>query len=362
MYLLRGQLQYFATNGYRVVLISGPGLQVREAAEEQGVQLEEVKIKRDISPINDLLALLRIIHIILIHRPHIVNTGTPKAGLLVGIAAWLCRVPQRYFTLRGIRSDRMTGFAAQLVRWAEITSCRVATQIIAVSPSLLQHARNIGIVPHDRGLVIHNGSSNGVDSNRFSRTSENVAGGANLRSKLGIPARALVIGFVGRLSKDKGISELLDAFGMMRTEYPEARLLLVGPMEDAQYEAIVSDELIYWLDQTDSVEHVYAAIDILVLPSYGEGFGNVLLEAAAMQLPVIASDITGCRDAVEDQVTGLLVPVRNAKRLAEAMVRLANEPEYRQRLGFNGRENAVKNFASEDIWRGLHRLYISDSE
>jgi glycosyltransferase involved in cell wall biosynthesis len=202
-----------------------------------------------------------------------------------------------------------------------------------------------------------------VNVARFSRTPESAAAASGVRAELGIPEGAPVLGFVGRLVRDKGIVELTAAWRVLREEFPALHLVLVGgyeegdPVPEVVKQALDSDERVRVLGWVSDSVPYYAAFDLLVLPTYREGFPNVLLEAAGMELPIVATLVPGCVDAVEDGTTGLLVPARDAERLAAALRRYLADARLREQHGAAGRERVVRLFQSERIWEGLVREY-----
>jgi glycosyltransferase involved in cell wall biosynthesis len=364
--LLRGQLSFFRKQGFRVILVSSPGNEAQIAASCEGVEHIAIPMKREISPFHDLLSLWYFLRLVRRVQPDIVNAGTPKASLIALSAAWLCGVKHRYFTLRGLRSDSLKGFTRLLVRWTEKLTSSLATRIICISPSLLEHAESHKIVPLGKGLVLRKGSSNGVQLDRFTLTPENFQVSQQLRENLGIPRDAFVVGFVGRIVKDKGLCDLLEAFQELEASHPNTYLVVVGrrengdPLPGSCRQALEKNAKVVEIGYRLDLENIYPMMDVVVLPSYREGFGNVLLEASAMGLPVIASDIPGCRDAVVHGETGFLVPPKQPEKLAATLGALISDEALRKRLGRQGRQRAVKDFAPEQIWRALLALYQDD--
>jgi glycosyltransferase involved in cell wall biosynthesis len=274
-------------------------------------------------------------------------------------------MPIRLYTLRGLRAEGLQGPAGQLMLSVERLACRCAQRIYCVSESLRQRSAEFGLAPPEKLVVLGSGSSNGVDASRFKRTAELPGRARSLRARIGLPDAVPVIGFVGRLVRDKGIMELTDAFRRLSVLFPELRLLVVGPFEGCDTvpagarSRIEGDPHVVWTGFLDEVAPAYALMDVLVLPTYREGFPNAPLEAAAMDLPVVATRVTGCVDAVVDGVTGTLVPPRDAKALADAIRTYLLDPELRRRHGKAGRERVVREFQPERIWRALLAEYVS---
>lgn len=362
----QGQVAYMKQRGFSISVITSPGDLLDQFARREEVGAYPVLMHRRITPLHDLLALARICRILRRIRPHVVHAHTPKGGLLGTVAAWLCRVPVRIYHVRGLPHLASSGVKRRLLRWSEKAACRLAHQVLCVSHSIRQIAVEEGLCPAGKIKVLASGSGQGVDAdgrfnpNRFSEQQKQ-----ELRSRLGIPQEALVIGFVGRIVRDKGMVELAEAWRHLREDYPQTHLLLVGdyeeqdPVPDAVRNLLNSDPRVHitgWL--TDTAPY-YAMMHLLVLPSYREGFPNTPLEAAAMELPVVATDIPGTRDAVENGKTGILVPPYDAEALAQAIHRYLDSPALRQQHGRAGRERVLQLFQQEILWQALYEEYVS---
>ena len=361
--LLRGQLDYLRAAGFHTAVVCGPGPQLEEMRATESIPVFTVGMEREISPWKDLVALVRASQLVRRLRPMISNSGTPKAGLLVGLAAWFNRVPCRIYTLRGLRVETATGPKRWLLLLTERIACACAHRVICVSLSLRQRAVELGVVPPEKTIVLASGSSNGVDPSRFSSTPERLADAAEVRRRLGIDPYRPVIGYVGRLTSDKGIPELIAAFRLVRQSFPNVALLLVGSYEPGDAvppetrAAIESDCGVTRIDFTSDIATYYFVMDMLVLPTHREGFPNVVLEAQAASRPVVATRATGASDSVCDGVTGLLVPVGDTVALADGMMKLLSNRELAQRMGRAGRERVIREFRHETIWEALAGLY-----
>jgi len=359
---LEGRPEYFAGKGYEVTVVSSPGEELRKA-EREGVRTVAVEMAREISPLRDLVSLWGLVRVLRRLRPAITNVATPKAGLLGGVAAWLCGVPCRYYTLLGLRCETTTGLKREVLIAAERIACACAHRVICVSESMRQKAIELGLVEASRTVVLASGSYNGTEPERFAPTTEALRRGGQMREKLGIPANAPVVGFVGRLTKDKGINELVKAYSELRKEMAELRLLLVGEMEEgdpltARTRWLLENEPgIVRTGFVDDPADYYHLLDVFAFPTYREGFGNVAVEANAAGKPVVAAGATGVVDAVVDGVTGLLVPVGDARALAGALKKVIENPGMAAALGSAGRERAVREFWRERLWEALEQQY-----
>jgi glycosyltransferase involved in cell wall biosynthesis len=360
---LEGQPEYFEKKGYEVLVVSSPGEELRKA-QRDGVQTIAVFMAREISPWKDLISLWRLMGAISGLRPSITNVATPKAGLLGGIAAWLCRVPCRYYTLLGLRCETTTGLKRKLLFLTERIACLCAHRVICVSESLRQKAIDLGIVDASRTVVPAAGSYTGVDSKRFAATSEALGRADRIRQDLGIPREAPVVGFVGRLTKDKGTSELVEAYLDLRRDIPDLRLLLVGEMEAGDP---LPPHIRSLIENAPGIVHTgflqdpadyYHVLDVLAFPTHREGFGTVALEAHAASKPVIAARATGVQDAVIHGVTGILVPVGDAQALANALALVIRDRSLAAALGSAGRERVMREFRQEIVWDAIAQEYL----
>lgn len=361
---LKGQTGYMKARGFEVHALSSPGEFLTEFAESEQVSVHAVKMHRRITPLQDIYAIFQIwLHLIQI-RPQIVHAHTPKGGLVGTISAWLARVPIRIYHIRGLPFMTATGYKRLLLRWSEKVSCLLANQVLCVSHSIREVAV-AEICPANKVKVLLGGSGNGVDaSGKFNPTQVGEHTRQETRQKYGIPADALVVGFVGRIVRDKGIAELVAAWKTLREELPNLYLLMVGSFEPQDAVSpdienlLTSDDRIHLTGIVYNTAPVYAAMDILTLPTYREGLPNVPLEAAAMELPVVATLIPGCIDAVQDGVTGTLVPPRNAEALADAIRLYLNDPELRRQHGQVGRDRVLHEFRQEAIWEAVYQEYL----
>jgi glycosyltransferase involved in cell wall biosynthesis len=336
--ILSARLRTLREAGFRVLLVSGPGELLDSTAAREGVEPIAIPMHREISPFADLVSLLRLWLLIARRNPDLVEFSTPKAGLLGTLAAMLCGVPQRVYMLRGLKCETATGLKRRILFAAERLAAACAHVVLCNSESLRAQALAMGLAPRHKLRLLGEGSSNGVDIKRFT------PGPTHVREKLGIPRDAKVVGFVGRLTIDKGLPELVEAFDTILLAEPRAHLLLVGWFDAA--EDALSVELRARIlrhpriDCTGFVSNTapyYRAMDVLVLPTWREGFPNAVLEAAASGIPVVTTHSTGARDSVVSEVTGLIIPPGYPQAISEAVLKIIGDPARQRRMGLAAR-------------------------
>ena len=378
--LLRGQFTFFQQQGFDVLTVSADGPEVKDLIAD-GVPHQVVPMTRMITPMQDLICLWQLIHVIRKFKPGIVHTHTPKAGLLGMMAAWMCRVPVRMHTVAGLPLMEAKGVKRMVLKLTESITYACASKVYPNSLGLLRFMVAEFQIPDSRfqigersnthkfGIrnlkfeIIGRGSSNGVDSNHFLRTPPLLDAGRAIRDRYQIPDEAIVFCFVGRVVKDKGIIELVEAFRKL-ADVVDARLLLVGPYE--QELDPLPEGVMYYI-QNDSrviaagfqhdVRPWLLTSDVFVFPSYREGFPNVVMQAACLEVPCIVSDINGCNEIIEDQVSGLIVPPKNAAALYDAMSQMAQHKEMREHCAMKSRNFVKENFDQQFVWGELLREY-----
>jgi len=361
LHFLTGQAAVLRNAGASVHAISSPDPESAVFRDREGVPLHPIPMTRQITPVRDLLALWRVWRVLRRVRPEIVHAHTPKGGLLGMIAAWLARTPVRIHHLRGISWVNASGPRRWLGRLADRVSCLLAHRVIAVSHSTREIAIENGLCPPDKIEVLLNGSGQGVDTRRF--TPADAPARLAARAAYGIPPDALVIGFLGRMVCDKGLAELAGAWRRLSAKEPRLQLLLGGKQDPDDAPAIAllaglrSDPRVHYAGHEWDVPRLYAATDVVALPTYREGFSNVALEAAAMGLPIVASRVPGCTDAVLDGVTGTLVAPRDADALAVGLESYLTDAGLRERHGMAGRSRVLAEFRREAIIEAIAAGY-----
>ena len=361
---IAGQVGYMRARGLDVYAISSPGADLGRFAEQERVRVYPVNMSRRVTPVQDAGAILHIYQHLKLIRPDIVHAHTPKAGLLGTIAARMAGVPVRIYHIHGLPFMTATGHRRRLLRLSETTSSRFAHQVLCVSDSVREVAVGEGFCPAEKVKVLGRGSINGVDAvQEFNPALVGPNVRAGTRMKYGIPSNAIVVGFVGRIVRDKGLIELIEAWRALREEIGSLHLLVVGtpepqdPVPEDVNETLRADPRIHLAGFDWNIPPLYSAMDIVVLPSYREGLPVVPLEAAAMRLPVVATRIPGCVDAVRDGVTGTLVPPRDTLALTDAIRRYIRDPHLARAHGRAGRERMLRDFRPRDVWEATYREY-----
>jgi len=359
--VLTGRLRALREAGFRVVLIASPGALLDSTAVREQIEALPIPMRRGIAPLADLVSLFRLLKELFRLRPDITEFSTPKAGLLGNLAALLCGVPRRVYLLRGLRMETTFGLMRWVLRAMEQLAAACSHVVLCNSQSLREQAIALGIANPAKLQVLGPGSSNGVDVDRFTPSAIGVRG---------VHLRAPMIGYVGRLTRDKGVPELIQAFDALLETEPAARLLLVGWFDES--EDAIGPELRSSIERHPQIIRAgfvadpspcYRVLDVLVLPTHREGFPNVVLEAAASGVPVITTLATGSREAVLHGITGLLVPPGDSKSLLEAMLQLLANPERRRQMGSAARKWVVERFPQarihalsvalyKDLWQG----------
>lgn len=325
----------------------------------QQIRLIDLRIERKVSPWRDILALAALLRIFRRERFLVVHTITPKAGLLAQLAACLVRVPHRIHTFTGQVWVTQRGLVRGILKKIDGLYAACATHILVDSPSQRDFLVAEGVLPKGRGKVLGQGSISGVDIQRFA---PNHQVRQELRTRLGIPDDAVMFLYLGRLKRDKGLLDLARGFARHAQDHPTSRLLIVGPDEEQlsadilECCAAVSDR-VFLFGYTAAPEHYMAAADVLCLPSYREGFGSVILEAAACNIPSIASRIFGITDAVVDGQTGCLHAAGDAQEISQLLGRFAQDKSLRENMGATARRRTLLEFSGERLTGELSAYY-----
>lgn len=365
--ILKGQLG-FLNKSFEVVGIASGQEILSRTSQREGIRTINVEMKREISLLRDVKSLISLIKIFRRERPFIVHASTPKASLLSMVAAWIARTPNRIYTVTGVRFETTKGMFRTLLKTMERLTCLFATKVIpegdGVKATLLRE--HITGKPLEKIL---NGSSCGVDTDFFRKTPEIVAEAQSIKSEFGVEKNAFVFGFVGRIVRDKGVNELVRAFARVRAAFEKilpVRLFILGNFEewldpvdaDVRAEILSGKTGIIAPGYKQDLRPYYAAMDTFVLPSYREGFGTVILEAGAMDLPCIISDRCGPAEIMLANGIGIIVPAGDENSLFAAMKNLVAEREkVIPRMVSRAREVITSRYERRALWEALLKTY-----
>ena len=330
---------------YEIIALSSPLPELDHIREREGIRTIAVPMRRKIAPWHDLVSLWRLIRVFRKEKPDMVHSITPKAGLLSMLAAWLARVPVRVHTFTGLIFPYEKGWKRSLLMFTDRLTAACATHVIPEGLGVKNDLLRFRITRKPLH-VLGNGNVRGIDLNHYARTEETEHQAQTLREVLGIPEDDFVFVFVGRLDRDKGIDELVEAFRMLENERDNVHLLLVGE-EEPDGKAILDETRDYLRHSghihlsdgwQEDVRPWYAASDALVLPSRREGFPNVVIEAGAMELASIVTNINGCREIITNQKNGIIVPAKDAEALYYAMKSFVDHPDRVRKIASIARE------------------------
>jgi glycosyltransferase involved in cell wall biosynthesis len=362
--LLKGQLRFMKSNGFNVLGVSSKGRELGEVCVEEEVSVKSVEMTRKISPIQDLKSLWKFYQLCKNERPLIVHSHTPKAGIVAMLASKFAGVPIRLHTVAGMPLMEARGVKRNILDWVEKLTYGAATGVYPNSKGLYDFIIQHQYTSKEKLKVIGNGSSNGIDTSFFSREKVEETDLIKLRTSLSIKDDDFVFVFVGRLVGDKGINELVSAF--LQLNKPNAKLLLVGSLEldldplanEIQIEIHNNPNIITVGFQND-VRPYFAISNALVFPSYREGFPNVVMQAGAMELPSIVSNINGCNEIIIEGINGVITAVKDTEAILHAMGRFVDNVSFYNQLKSNARIMITDRYEQKVVWEALLEEYKS---
>lgn len=365
--LLKGQLNFMSTH-FNILGISsnGNGL-LKEMGNLEGIKTIPVEMTRKITPFKDIVAVIKLYKIFKKEKPDVVHTHTPKAGTVGMIAAKIARVPNRLHTIAGLPLVEANGHKRILLNLVEKITYSCATKIYPNSYGLKNIILKHNFTKEEKIKVLGNGSSNGIDTNYFNPALFSNSDEDILKEKLKIKSSDFIFIFIGRLVTDKGINELIRAFKKLNDTNSNIKLLLVGPYEHDMdpllpetIHAINNNENIISAGWQNDVRPFLSISNVLVFPSYREGFPNVVMQAASMNLPCIVTNINGCNEIIKDNINGTIIPVKKYKRLLEAMsTYLKKDKKELNAMGNKSREFIINNFDQNYVWNSILNEYNS---
>ena len=363
---VRGQMKYMRDHGFDVTMISSPGPELPEVIAAEQCPHIAVNITRKITPFADLQTIFRLYRIFKKEKPHVIHSENLKANLVGMIAGWLAGVPVRIQTMAGLVSPNVPGIKGKLIRWAEMISFHFATDVWPNSHSSMRYMLQTKMLPAKKTTVIGAGSSNGVDLVKYNRAAIKADRLEAIKKMFRYEPGERVLLFAGRMVKDKGIQELVAVFTRLQQQLPSLKLVLLGPWEneldplnEETNTAISTNKAIIHIPWTDEVEYYFALAELFVFPSHREGFPNVLMQAGAMQVPVVCSAIVGNIDMVEDKVSGLLHEVKQEQSLYEAVLFALNNKESMQEMAQVLYQEMVKSYDRNILYAQYRDAYLA---
>lgn len=349
-------LKTLRDQGADLCVVSSDDERLQKFSAETNCPVFPVTITRKMTPIGDVRACLKIFRFFRKSRFDLLHVHTPKGGVIGLVAAFLARLPVRVYTIHGLPMETASGMSRRVLWLMEKLSCSLATRVLAVSESLREKVIQEKLCPPHKISVLGSGTACGIEIERFCLNDDVIRAGRDVRRRLEIPDTGIVVGFVGRMTPDKGVETLIDAFLRLEQQRPDVWLLLAGPLDKVR--GTFAPALLETIAEHPRIkavlEHVdpalyFAAMDIVTLPSRREGFGLTLLEAGAMQRPVVATRVTGCVDAVVDGRTGFLVPPDSPEAFAEAITTLLESNELRDAFGMTAKKRVLEKFSRKDL-------------
>jgi len=361
--LLEGQLT-FMNKHYEVIAISADKERLERFGRDNGVRTFWVEMTRAITPVKDLKAVWKLYRYFKKEKPLIVHTHTPKAGIVGMLSAKLAGVPYRLHTVAGLPLLEATGTKRKILDLVEKLTYSLATKIYPNSKGLEEIILKEKFTAENKLKIIGKGSSNGIDTKYFDPDKFTIEDKREIKIQIGIPLEDFVFLFIGRLVSDKGINELVAAFDALYNKKPEISLLLIGPLEEdldplkpETLELIEDHPKIYTTGYVTDVRPFLAVGEVLTFPSYREGFPNVVMQAGAMNLPALVTNINGCNEIIEDGKNGIIVPVKDMNSLYQAMRSMLTESVFRDELSRRARSEICKHYEREEFWELLLREY-----
>jgi len=361
-FILFNTLKFLKNQGYDVYVVCSSGKWLKNI-EKQGIKIKTIRFKRKISPISDLITLFRLYFYFKKEKFDIIHTHTPKPGLIGQLAAKMAGIPIIVNTIHGLYfQEKDSWLKRKFFILTEKIAAKCSNLIFFVNREDIETAVKEKICESD--LAKYFGGS--IDSFKFNPERFSRQWIYQKKRELNLDPSFKIIGIVGRLVKEKGYLDLFQALRKVLERFPKTLLLIVGFLESEKKDALdpnvivknygIGKNVIFLGEQTKVVE-LYVLMDIFVLPSHREGLGLAILEASAMEKPVIVTDIRGCREAVDDGKTGILVPLRNPEKLAEAIIYLLNNPEKTKEMGIRGREKVLREFDERIIFSRIKIEY-----
>jgi glycosyltransferase involved in cell wall biosynthesis len=349
---------------FEIVAVSSQGNELSNVARDEGVRTVAINMSRQYTPLKDLVSLIKMVFLFIKESPDIVHSHTPKAGIVAMLAAFLCNVPNRLHTVAGLPVMNEKGLRRIILLAVEWITCKCATKIYPNSNGLETFLTNVVNVPSKKLKVLGHGSSNGVDTRYFKHSPDIHKMSKAFKTKYGLDDCFIFI-FIGRIVKDKGVEELIDAYAKLSSEVKNIKLVLIGweepldPISKRSQEILKKNKGIVCTGFMNDIRPSLAASDCLVLPSYREGFPNVVLQASCMNVPSIVTNINGSNEIIQDGENGLVVEPKRADDLYYAMKRLESDRGFLSDLAAYSRNLVVEKYDREKFQKIILAEYLS---
>lgn len=357
-----GKLE-FLNKTFEVCAISSDKYYLTEIGKREGIRTQFISMHRPITLFRDFVSLIQFCRLFLKEKPSIVHGNTPKASLLSLLAAKITGIRVRIYMCHGLRYQGFSGKKRKLLMLMEKLTCLCAHEVICVSNGVRETLISDGLCNKSKAKVVHHGSAAGIDLNKFDPRNRDIDR-KKVRNDLNISIDDFVFIFIGRIVNDKGVNELLSSFNRLQTVKKNTHLIIVGsedrgldPISEKSIQIINNLNNIHTVGRQNDIRPFLNASDTLVLPSYREGFGMVLIEAGAMGLPCITTDISGCNEIIINNVNGIIIPPKDENKLYEAMLSFLNDPQEVDRLANNSRKMIVDRYEQHVVWDALLKEY-----
>lgn len=363
-YFIGDQFDYFSNKGYKMHVACTPSSHLQQYASQKKLNVLEVAILREINIVQDIKAVMALVRYIKKHQIAVVIGHTPKGGLLAMLAAYICNIEKRIYFRHGLMFETSSGFKRLAFKSIERLTGYMANKVVCVSPSVLNKSVEYNLSKKASNILFNKGSCNGIDVlEKFNPALVMFDEIQLLKSRYGILKDDFVVGYIGRLVKDKGIPELIEAWKLLKKDISLAKLILVGPFEERdeieeEYKQIIErDTTIIHIDLVANTAPYYALMNVFVLASYREGLPTVTLEASAMEVPVITTRSTGCKDSIIPNVTGIFVDITPISIKNGISYYFGNQ-NIMKIHGRQGRQFVLENFRQETIWNEIETKVI----
>lgn len=364
-YYLGEQIEYFQKKGDKIFVACSFSKELVDFCESKNIVFLSIPVVRGINPLMDIYALYKLFFFVRKHNISVVVGHTPKGGLLGMLVGFICGVHRKFYFRHGLMFETSRGFKRFILLQIERFTGFLADKVICVSRSILKNSNVLKLSESHNNILLNYGTCNGIDAlEKFNPDLANHDKVDQLRISLGIEDNDFVVGFVGRLVNDKGISELVDAWKLIIKDFSKVKLLLVGPFEsrDGLSEACIrfirDENTIIHVNYTSDPAIYYCLMNLFILPSFREGFPTVVLEASAMKLPVITTRKTGCIDSIEEHITGVFCEIEPIS-ICDAISKFINDKSKIESFGNFGRKRVLEDFSQEIIWNDLFKVYHS---